>query len=149
MREDRRAFLKLLSLMTAAGLLPAPAHAEEWNKAAFAAKSVDDVVRLLGGSAPQQSDQVILNGPEIAENGAVVPLEITSQVPNTESIAILIEKNPNTLAATFTIPPDTLPDIQTRVKMNETCNVYALIRSDGKFFYAAKEIKVTLGGCGG
>jgi len=149
MREDRRAFLKLVSLMAAAGLLPAPAHAEEWNKAAFAAKSVDDVVRLLGGSAPQQSDQVILNGPEIAENGAVVPLEITSQVPNTESIAILIEKNPNTLAATFTIPPGTLPDIQTRVKMNETCNVYALIRSDGKFFYAAKEIKVTLGGCGG
>ena len=149
MREDRRAFLKLLSLMAAAGLLPAPAHAEEWNQAAFAAKSVDDVVKLLGGSAPQQSDQVILNGPEIAENGAVVPLEITSQVPNTESIAILIEKNPNTLAATFTIPPGTLPDIQTRVKMNETCNVYALIRSDGKFFYAAKEIKVTLGGCGG
>jgi sulfur-oxidizing protein SoxY len=149
MREDRRAFLKLVSLMAAAGLLPAPAHAEEWNKAAFAAKSVDDVVTLLGGSAPQQSDQVILNGPEIAENGAVVPLEITSQVPNTESIAILIEKNPNTLAATFTIPPGTLPDIQTRVKMNETCNVYALIRSDGKFFYAAKEIKVTLGGCGG
>lgn len=149
MREDRRAFLKLLSLMAAAGLLPAPAHAEEWNQAAFAAKSVDDVVRLLGGSAPQQSDQVILNGPEIAENGAVVPLEISSQVPNTESIAILIEKNPNTLAATFTIPPGTLPDIQTRVKMNETCNVYALIRSDGKFFYAAKEIKVTLGGCGG
>jgi len=149
MREDRRAFLKLLSLMAAAGLLHAPAHAEEWNKSAFAAKSVDDVVTLLGGSAPQQSDQVILNGPEIAENGAVVPLEITSQVPNTESIAILIEKNPNTLAATFTIPPGTLPDIQTRVKMNETCNVYALIRSDGKFFYAAKEIKVTLGGCGG
>ena len=149
MQEDRRAFLKLVSLMAAAGLLPAPAHAEEWNKAAFAAKSVDDVVTLLGGSAPQQSDQVILNGPEIAENGAVVPLEISSQVPNTESIAILIEKNPNTLAATFTIPPGTLPDIQTRVKMNETCNVYALIRSDGKFFYAAKEIKVTLGGCGG
>ena len=149
MREDRRAFLKLVSLMAAAGLLPAPAHAEEWNKAAFAAKSVGDVVTLLGGSAPQQSDQVILNGPEIAENGAVVPLEITSQVPNTESIAILIEKNPNTLAATFTIPRGTLPDIQTRVKMNETCNVYALIRSNGKFFYAAKEIKVTLGGCGG
>ena len=149
MQEDRRAFLKLVSLMAAAGLLPAPAHAEEWNKAAFAAKSVDDVVTLLGGSAPQQSDHVILNGPEIAENGAVVPLEISSQVPNTEAIAILIEKNPNTLAATFTIPPGTLPDIQTRVKMNETCNVYALIRSDGKFFYAAKEIKVTLGGCGG
>jgi len=139
----------LLSLMAAAGLLPGFASAEEWNKAAFSAKSVDDVIKLLGGSAPQQSDQVILNGPEIAENGAVVPLEISSNLPGTESIAILIEKNPNTLAASFTIPPGTLPDIQTRVKMNETCNVYAVVKSDGKFFYAAKEIKVTLGGCGG
>jgi sulfur-oxidizing protein SoxY len=141
--------LGLLSLMAAAGLLPGFASAEEWNKAAFSAKSVDDVIKLLGGSAPQQSDQVILNGPEIAENGAVVPLEISSNLPGTESIAILIEKNPNTLAASFTIPPGTLPDIQTRVKMNETCDVYAVVKSDGKFFYAAKEIKVTLGGCGG
>jgi len=149
MKQRRREFLKLLSAMAAAGLLPGLAFAEEWNKAAFSAKSVDDVVKLLGGSAPQQSDQVTLNGPEIAENGAVVPLEISSSLPGVASIAILIEKNPNTLAATFTIPPGTLPDIQTRVKMNETCNVYALVESDGKFFYAAKEIKVTLGGCGG
>ncbi len=149
MKQDRRAFLKLVSLMTAAGMLPRLAHAETWNQAAFAAKSVDDVVKLLGGSAPQKSDQVVLNGPEIAENGAVVPLEISSKLPGTESIAILIEKNPNTLAATFNIPPGTLPDVQTRVKMNETCNVFALVKSDGKFYYAAKEIKVTLGGCGG
>lgn len=155
MRQGRRQFLKssggisLLSLMAAAGLLPGIASAEEWNKAAFSAKSVDEVIRLLGGSAPQQSDQVILNGPEIAENGAVVPLEISSNLPQTESIDILIEKNPNTLAASFNIPPGTLPDIQTRVKMNETCNVYAVVKSNGKFFYAAKEIKVTLGGCGG
>ena len=155
MKQSRRQFLKssggisLLSLMAAAGLLPGIASAEEWNKAAFSAKSVDEVIRLLGGSAPQQSDQVILNGPEIAENGAVVPLEISSNLPQTESIDILIEKNPNTLAASFNIPPGTLPDIQTRVKMNETCNVYAVVKSNGKFFYAAKEIKVTLGGCGG
>jgi sulfur-oxidizing protein SoxY len=155
MKQSRRQFLKssggisLLSLMAAAGLLPGIASAEEWNKAAFSAKSVDEVIRLLGGSAPQQSDQVILNGPEIAENGAVVPLEISSNLPQTESIAILIEKNPNTLAASFNVPPGTLPDIQTRVKMNETCNVYAVVKSNGQFFYAAKEIKVTLGGCGG
>ena len=141
--------ISLLALMAAAGMLPGFASAEEWNKAAFEAKSVDDVIRLLGGSAPQQSDRVILNGPEIAENGAVVPLEISSSLPGVESIAILIEKNPNTLAASFAIPPGTLPEIQTRVKMNETCNVYALVKSDGRFFYAAKEIKVTLGGCGG
>jgi sulfur-oxidizing protein SoxY len=154
-KRTRRQFLQssgeisLLALMAAAGMLPGFASAEEWNKAAFAAKSVDDVIRLLGGSAPQQSDRVILNGPEIAENGAVVPLEISSSLPGVESIAILIEKNPNTLAASFAIPPGTLPEIQTRVKMNETCNVYALVKSDGRFFYAAKEIKVTLGGCGG
>ena len=156
MKQGRRQFLKsggeisLLALMATAGLLPdVVSSAEEWNQAAFSAKSVDDVVKLLGGSAPQQSDQVILNGPEIAENGAVVPLEISSALPDCDSIAILIEKNPNTLAATFDIPPGTLPDIQTRVKMNETCNVYAVVKSHGKFFYAAKEIKVTLGGCGG
>jgi sulfur-oxidizing protein SoxY len=80
MKQDRRAFLKLVSLMTAAGMLPGPARAETWNQAAFAAKSVDDVVKLLGGSAPQKSDQVVLNGPEIAENGAVVPLEISSKL---------------------------------------------------------------------
>jgi len=149
MDQRRRDLLKLLSLMAAAGLLPRAGLAEEWNEAAFSAKSVDEVVKLLGGDAPRESDQVTLNGPEIAENGAVVPLEISSKLPNSESIAILIEKNPNTLAASFAIPPGTLPDIQTRVKMNETCNVYALVKSDGKFFYAAKEIKVTLGGCGG
>ena len=130
-------------------MLPDFASAEEWNKAAFETKNMDDIIRLLSGSAPQQSDRVILNGPEIAENGAVVPLEISSSLPGVESIAILIEKNPNTLAASFAIPPGTLPEIQTRVKMNETCNVYALVKSDGRFFYAAKEIKVTLGGCGG
>ena len=150
MQSQRRELLKLLSLMAAAGLLPvSPARAEEWNKAAFEAKKVDDVVRMLGGSAPQQSIDLVLNGPEIAENGAVVPLDIESKLANTESIAILIEKNPNVLAAYFSIPAGTLPWLQTRVKMAETCNVYALARADGRFYYAAREIKVTIGGCGG
>jgi sulfur-oxidizing protein SoxY len=150
MQHPRREFLKLLSLMAAAGLLPAESvGAEEWNKAAFGSKKLDDLLKLLGSSAPQQSDQVALIGPEIAENGAVVPLEVESKLPNTESIAILIEKNPNILAGIFTIPTGTLPDIQTRVKMAETCNVYALATAAGKRYFAVKEIKVTLGGCGG
>ena len=149
MKQDRRAFLRLVSLMTAAGMLPRLAHAETWNQAAFAAKSVDDVVKLLGGSAPQQSDQVVLNGPEIAENGAVVPLEISSKLPGTESIAILIEKNPNMLTAVFDIPAGTDPALSTRVKMGQTSNVFALVKADGKYYVASKEIKVTLGGCGG
>ena len=150
MQQQRREFLGLLSLMAAAGLLPASwARAEEWNKAAFEAKKMDDVVRMLGGSAPQPSSEVVLTGPEIAENGAVVPLEIESRLSDTRSIAILIEKNPNILAAQFTLPGGTLPWLQTRVKMAETCNVYALAKAGGKFYYSAKEIKVTLGGCGG
>ena len=150
MHQNRREFLKLLSLMAAAGLLPAgSAWAEDWNKAAFESKKMDDVVKALGGAAPQQSGQVLLIGPEIAENGAVVPLELESKLPNTESMAVLIEKNPNMLAGIFTIPSGTLPWVQTRVKMAETCNVYLLAKAGGKHYYAVKEIKVTLGGCGG
>jgi len=150
MQSRRRQFLELLSLMAAAGLVPiTAARAEEWNKAAFEAKKMDDVIKMLGGGAPQQSIDLVLSGPEIAENGAVVPLEIESRLPNTESIAILIEKNPNLLAANFSIPAGTLPWLQTRVKMAETCNVYALARAGGKFYYAVREIKVTIGGCGG
>jgi sulfur-oxidizing protein SoxY len=136
--------------MAAAGLLPAgSARAEEWNKAAFGSKKLDELIKLLGSAAPQQSDQVALIGPEIAENGAVVPLEVESKLPNTESIAILIEKNPNMVAAIFDIPPGTDPSLSTRVKMAQTSNIYALVKADGKFYVATKEVKVTLGGCGG
>jgi sulfur-oxidizing protein SoxY len=155
MQSSRRRFLGssgglgLLPLMAAAGLLPGVAPAEEWNKAAFASRSMDEALKLLGGSAPQQSDQVVLNGPDIIENGATVPLDISSRLPDTESMFILIEKNPDVLAGTFTIPRGTLPDIQTRVKMAQTCKVYALVKSRGRFYYSAREIEVTIGGCGG
>ncbi|HTS54659.1 MAG TPA: thiosulfate oxidation carrier protein SoxY [Burkholderiales bacterium] len=155
MRKDRRRFLRssgglsLLPLMAAAGLLPGFATAEEWNQAAFASRSLDDFFQLLGGSPPQQSDLITLSGPEIVENGAIVPIEISSALPDTESISILVEKNPDVLAGTFTIPRGTLPEIQTRVKMAQTCNVYALVKSHDKFYYRAREVKVTVGGCGG
>ena len=87
--------------------------------------------------------------PDIAENGAVVPVGITSNIPKTESIAILIEKNPNMLAAVFDIPQGTEPSVSTRVKMAQTSNVYALVKADGRYHVTSKEIKVTLGGCGG
>jgi sulfur-oxidizing protein SoxY len=150
MRQQRRDFLALISLMAAAGLLPAGvARAEGWNKAAFSAKNMDDLLRTLGAGAPKLSPEVVLVAPEIAENGAVVPVEIESKVPGTQSIAILIEKNPNILTAIFDIPSGTLPWLQTRVKMAETCNVYILVKAGGQFYYATKEVKVTLGGCGG
>ena len=143
--------MSLLALVAAAGWLrPEEAAAQAWNKSAFDTKSVDDTVKALGGSAAVPSkDITFVATPDIAENGAVVPVSIVSNVPNTQAIAILIEKNPNTLAAVFDIPAGTDPAISTRVKMAQTSNVYALVKADGKFHVAAKEIKVTLGGCGG
>ena len=154
MRHTRRAFIRstggLLGLLLAAGFLrPEDVPAQEWNQAAFAARSLDELVKLLDGGGAQESAEVAIVAPDIAENGAVVPIGVVSKLAQTESIAILVEKNPNALAALFAIPEGTLPDLQTRVKMAQTSNVFALVRAGGKHYYAAKEIKITLGGCGG
>jgi sulfur-oxidizing protein SoxY len=144
--------LTLVALVTAAGWLrPGEAlAAEAWNKAAFETQSMDATMKALGGGAPAQSkDITFFQTPDIAENGAVVPIGIASAIPNTQSIAILVEKNPNMLAAVFDIPPGTEPSLSTRIKMGQTSNVYALVKADGKYYVASKEIKVTLGGCGG
>ena len=143
--------MSLLAMLAAAGwLTPDEAAAQAWNKGAFETKSVDETVKALGGSAPAQSkDVTFVSTPDIAENGAVVPIGVASALPKTEAIAILIEKNPNVLAASFDIPPGTDPAISTRVKMGQSSNIYALVKADGKYYVASKEIKVTLGGCGG
>ncbi|MEO9135090.1 MAG: thiosulfate oxidation carrier protein SoxY [Casimicrobiaceae bacterium] len=157
MNTNRRRALKagsawtLVTIVAAAGWLkPGNAIADGWNKAAFDTHSMDETMKALGGSTPVPSkDIVFFSTPDIAENGAVVPIGITSNVPKTESIAILIEKNPNMLAAVFDIPPGTDPSLSTRIKMGQTSNVYALVKADGKYYVTSKEIKVTLGGCGG
>jgi len=142
----------LLALLAAAGWLkPGEALAQgAWNKAAFETHTMDETMKALGGTAPAQSkDIAFVSTPDIAENGAVVPIGITSSIPKTESIAVLVEKNPNMLAAVFDIPAGTEPAVTTRIKMGQSSNVYALVKADGKFYVASKEIKVTLGGCGG
>jgi len=157
MNETRRQVLKSGGGMTLAALLaavgwsaPREASAQTWNKAAFETHSMDETLKAMGASAPAQSkDVTFVSTPDIAENGAVVPIGIVSAVPNTEQIAILVEKNPNMLTATFDIPAGTEPSISTRIKMGQTSNVYALVKADGKYYVASKEIKVTLGGCGG
>jgi len=142
--------LSLLALLGAAGWLkPEAAHAD-WNKAAFEAKTMDETMKAFGSSAPAQSkDIAFVSTPDIAENGAVVPIGVTSTIPKTERIAILVEKNPNMLAASFDLPAGTEPAVTTRVKMGQSSNVYALVKADGKYYVAQKEVKVTLGGCGG
>ena len=155
MNKQRRNVLKtcsgaaLMSLLAAAGIIAPGMALAEWNKAAFDAKSMADTLKALGAGTPADSKDVQVTGPDIAENGAVVPVGVTSAIPGTTMMAILIEKNPNALAASFTLPEGTEANVQTRVKMGQTSNVYALVKSDGKFFMATKEIKVTLGGCGG
>ena len=142
--------LSLLALLGAAGWLTPEAARADWNKAAFEAKSMDETMKAFGGSAPAQSkDIAFVSTPDIAENGAVVPIGVTSTLPKTERIAILVEKNPNMLAASFDLPAGTEPTVTTRVKMGQSSNVYALVKADGKYYVAQKEVKVTLGGCGG
>jgi sulfur-oxidizing protein SoxY len=157
METSRRDVLKagggmtLMGLLVAAGwLAPGEAAAQAWNKSAFEAKTLDEAVKAMGGAAAAQSkDIAFVSTPDIAENGAVVPVGVTSSIPKTESIAILVEKNPNVLAASFDIPAGTDPSVSTRVKMGQSSNVYAVVKADGKYYVASKEIKVTLGGCGG
>ena len=108
-------------------------------------------MKALGGgdAGAEQGHRVLLRRPTSPRTAPSCPIGITSNIPKTESIAILIEKNPNMLAAVFDIPPGTEPSISTRVKMGQSSNVYALVKADGKYYVASKEIKVTLGGCGG
>ncbi|MEY4698949.1 MAG: hypothetical protein RIR85_369 [Pseudomonadota bacterium] len=150
MNLKRREALRLtaiIGLMAATGLI-SQAEAAEWNKAAFDAKSLDDVLKSLGGSSADKSSAITINAPDIAENGAVVPVGITTTL-KAEQMAILVEKNPSALAAQFFIPAGTEPFVTTRIKMGQTSNVYALVKADGKWSMSVKEVKVTLGGCGG
>ena len=156
MINDRRKVLKgtggmaVMALAASAGLLrPGSAWAQTWNKAAFETKNLADTVKAMGGGAPTESKDIVISSPDIAENGAVVPFTISSRLPKTESIALLVEKNPNALAASFDIPAGTEAGVTTRVKMGQTSNVTALVKADGKFYYTTQEVKVTLGGCGG
>jgi sulfur-oxidizing protein SoxY len=136
-------------LLAAAGMLPQAAQAA-WNQAAFAAKNMADAVKALGGSAPAASADVSIEGPDIAENGAVVPVGAATSLAGVKSLLLLVEKNPATLAAVFDLTDSVEPAVKTRVKMGQSSNVYAVaMMADGKVLFAQKEIKVTLGGCGG
>ena len=148
-REVMAQSATVLGLLAAAGMLPATAQAA-WNKAAFEAKSLADVAKAMGASAPAASGDVTLTGPDIAENGAVVPVGASSSLPGVKRLMLLVEKNPNTLAASFELTESVEPNVSTRVKMGQSSDVYAVaMMADGRMLFAKKEIKVTLGGCGG
>jgi sulfur-oxidizing protein SoxY len=151
--QSRRDILRhgaaVAGLLASAGLLPRAALAA-WNQGAFEAKSVADVMKALGSSAPSESKDVSLTAPDIAENGAVVPFTIATTLPNVKQMLLLVEKNPSTLVARFDVADTVEPNFATRAKMGQSSDVYAVaITADGKAHFAKKEVKVTLGGCGG
>jgi sulfur-oxidizing protein SoxY len=153
MDHQRRSFLQAAggaaAVLASAGLLKAgPVDAAAWNKQGFEAKAFGEAVKNIGAANMIESKDIAITAPDIAENGAVVPVAIASRIPNTESIFIFAEKNPFPLAATFDVANGAEPYASVRIKMGQTSNVRAIIKADGKFYTAAKEVKVTVGGCG-
>ena len=116
---------------------------------AFKQKDDKEAIRLLYGRKAEPSDQIKLDAPEIAENGAVVPISISTTLADVTSIAFVVPENPNVLAAYYKIPAGTLPNIANRLKMAKTTNVIAVVEAGGKLYSASREVKVTVGGCGG
>ena len=131
-------------------LTPALAAAsDKYPEDAFRAKSEADTIKALYGKTAEPSDKVKMDAPEIAENGAVVPISVSSTLPDVTSISILVAENPNALAASYVIPAGTLPSVANRLKMAKTTNVIAVVEAGGKLYSTTKEVKVTVGGCGG
>src|SRR3954454_25050736 len=132
------------------GLAPAFAAAnDKYPEDAFKQKSSDDAIKALYGKTAEASDKVKLDAPEIAENGAVVPISVSSSLADVTSISILVSENPNALAASYKIPAGTVPSVANRLKMAKTTNVIAIVEAGGKLYSASREVKVTVGGCGG
>ncbi len=148
-REVLSGALKGAMLLAGAGLGPGVARAA-WSQAAFDAKTMAEVVKALGGSAPAESKEVTITGPDIAENGAVVPMSVATSAAGAKRLLLLVEKNPSVLTAVFDINDAVEPSFATRAKMGQSSNVFAVaLMADGRALFAQKEIKVTLGGCGG
>ena len=139
----------LVSLAASWGMLGNVAHAAR-PQMAFDADDVDGTLKaLFGEDGIQDSADIIVKGPEIAENGAVVPIKVTANLENADSIAILVPENPAPMVASFDLQPDIVPEVSIRIKMGKTSDVIALVKSNGTVYRGAKEVKVTIGGCGG
>ena len=156
MNQNRRVLLKgtfaagATGIAISAGLLTPRAVLAAWPKAAFEAKDTKTALEdALGSSSTTESSDIKLKAPDIAENGAVVPITVTSNIPGTESISILVPENGTPLAAKFNLGPTTAGFVSTRIKMGKTSDVIAVVKAGGKLYSTSKNVKVTIGGCGG
>lgn len=154
MNSIRRLLLKgggasaaLLAAIGAGALRPRQVLAADWNAAAFEAKTLAAAMRGMGIVNPQESGDVVLSAPDIAEDGKVVPIEVASKLPGTQSLSVFIDRNPSPLAAHFDLSGGALPSIGLRVKMAQTSIVRVVAQADGRFYFTAREIQVTEGGC--
>lgn len=149
MQLERRHFIKAGVGLAATLVLPGQLFAARPD-AAFDSTGSEDAIKALFGTAEvPDSDAVVLSAPDIAENGAVVPIGVTTELDNVESIAIFVDGNPNPLVASFDLGPNVAADVSTRIKMGKTSMVRAVVKADGKVYGSQKEVKVTIGGCGG
>jgi sulfur-oxidizing protein SoxY len=155
MDDSRRTVLKgiwaigALASAVAAGLLSPRSAFAAWNKGAFEAKSTIDAMKALGIASAEESKAIEIRAPDIAENGAVVPIDITSSIPGTTAISVFIEKNPFPYTGTFDVSQGAVPYVHLRVKIGESSQVRVVVAAGGKHYMTAKEVKVTIGGCGG
>jgi len=155
MNKKRRLFLKgsmaagVAGIAASAGLLTPQMALAAWPKAAFDAKSMADAMTGAVGSADAADGDIKIKAPDIAENGAVVPVTVSTGIGNVESISLLAEQNATPMTASFNLTASSVPFVSTRIKMGKTGNVVAVVKADGKLYKAAKEVKVTIGGCGG
>jgi sulfur-oxidizing protein SoxY len=144
---NRRTLLKhLAGFMTLLALRPL--SAAQANRPAFEAKTLDEALKSLGASGASESRDIVIKAPDIAEDGAIVPIEVTSKIADTQSISLLVDKNPFPLIATYDFANGAEGFVATRIKMGETSKVRALVSAGGKLYTTSKEIKVTIGGCG-
>jgi sulfur-oxidizing protein SoxY len=146
---QRRGLLQVAGAMLLAGLLKPVAALAAWNRAAFQSKSSADAMKSLGAPSAETSAGIVIEAPQIAENGAVVPIEVTSNIPGTTALAVLVEKHPYPLVARFDFAEGALPFVKINAKMGETSDVRVIATAGGRHYQATKEIKVTIGGCGG
>ena len=150
-REILSRSARVAALLSAIGILPATARAQAgtYNAAAFAAKTLPEVMKALGAAMPAESKDVAVTGPDIAENGALVPISAATSLPGVKRLLILVEKNPAMLVATFQLTDAVDANVSTRIKMAQSSDVYAVaMMNDGRVLFSRKEVKVTLGGCG-
>ena len=148
MQHSRRKIISFIGVMTGMVMLPLKLLAAQWNAKAFDETRFPDSLKSVGALALIESDQIQLKTAEIAENGAIVPIQVISEIPNTEKVYVFAEKNPQPLVASFTFSNNVEPFFATRIKMGESAKIHVVVRAGSKHYTVSRDVKVTIGGCG-